>query len=37
LSKVSIKKLLKRGLSPVDIVEDSGLPIEVVKDLQQAV
>jgi len=29
------KKLLKRGMSPIDIAEDSGLSIETVKQLQQ--
>jgi len=29
------KKLLKRGLSLADIVEDSGLPTELIQDLQQ--
>ena len=29
------KKLLKRGLSPIDIAEDSGLSFEVIEQLQQ--
>jgi len=27
------KKLLKRGLSPTDIAEDSGLPLEAIQKL----